>query len=196
MFKVFEAFHNCLLDSQIQCERCGHVSKTEGNNERHLSIPIKPRRPGSQLTSYIDNYMDEVVSGYRCENEKCKHVSDKHRVQKIAAAPDVLYIQLKRFDFQGKKDESTVNYRTMLDLTKYRASADQGELWYRLMAVVCHAGTANFGHYTCTARGPDGKFHEFDDAQVSRASDQDACKPGAGFTPYLLFYSRVGAPKK
>src|SRR5450432_1898507 len=90
VFSYFDAFNNSILESEIRCGKCGHVSKTQGNNERHLSIPIKVPGLGSRhLHLLIRAYMDEVIQGYRCENEKCKHVSDKHRIQKIAYAPDV-----------------------------------------------------------------------------------------------------------
>lgn len=189
MFKPFDAFHSLLLDSSIQCDKCGHSSKTEGNRERHLSIPIKPKVQGGKLTDLIRRYMDEVVSDYRCEKATCKHVSDKHRVQQITSAPDVLLIQLKRFDWTGRKDAGKVNYDIGLNLNEYRSKKCTTNLTYELHAVVSHYGTSGMGHYTTIARGPDDIWHKFDDDLVTKVTCQEAKNPV--MTPYLLFYHRV-----
>lgn len=193
MFKPFDAFHNLLLDSSIVCDKCGHSSKTEGNNERHLSIAIKPKLDGN-LTSLIHRYMDEVVSDYRCEKPSCKHISDKHRVQQITSASDVLMIQLKRFDYLGRKDNSKINYQTVLDLNQYRSKKCTRNLTYRLHAVVMHTGTTGGGHYVTLARGPDDKWLEFNDDYVSQVSEKQVKDPY--MTPYLLFYNRIEVGKK
>jgi len=190
MFKPFDAFHNLLLDSSIQCDKCGHSSRTEGNNERHLSLPIRPKVQDGLLTSLIRRYMDEIVSDYRCEKANCKHVSDKHRVQQIASAPDVLLIQLKRFDYTGKKDSLKVNYKTVLDLNEYRSKKCTTDLTYKLHAVVTHAGSASVGHYIALVDGGDEEgWLEFDDNHVSEIDERHVLNPP--MTPYLLFYQRV-----
>ncbi len=193
VFGYFEAFHNLLLNSEIKCNKCGHVSKTEGNNERHLSVPIKVPGVGPHLQLYIKDYMDEVVQGYRCGNEKCKDTSDKHRIQKIAYAPDVLLVQLKRFDHRGRKDSSRLHYGLRLDLSPHAANNNLGPLTYDLTAVISHAGSASFGHYICLAKSPDGSWTEFDDIDVWNSNVKEAINPGVisrDWTPYLLFYQR------
>ncbi len=194
IFSYFDAFHNSLLESEIKCGRCGHVSKTQGNNERHLSVPIKvPDLVGRHLQLYIKAYMEEVIQGYRCENEKCKHVSDIHRTQKLAYAPDVLLIQLKRFNYRGQKDSSRVTYGVRLDLSPHSASDSLGPLSYDLTAVISHSGTSSFGHYHCITKTPDGNWCEFDDMSATPVVVKYALNPGiidSDWTPYLLFYER------
>lgn len=194
IFSYFDAFHNSLLESEIKCGRCGHVSKTQGNNERHLSIPIKvPDIVGRHLQLYIKAYMEEVIQGYRCEKETCKHVSDIHRIQKLAYAPDVLLIQLKRFNYRGQKDYGKVQYGARLDLSPHSASNSLGPLSYDLTAVISHAGTSGFGHYQCLAKTPDGNWWEFDDLSTRQLSIRQALNPAlidSDWTPYLLFYER------
>jgi ubiquitin C-terminal hydrolase len=137
--------------------------------------------------------MEEVIQGYRCENEKCKHVSDIHRIQKLAYAPDVLLIQLKRFNYRGQKDSSRVHYGARLDLSPHSASDSLGPLSYDLTAVISHAGTSSFGHYHCIAKTPDGTWCEFDDMSTSPVTIKYVLNPGIvdqDWTPYLLFYER------
>jgi ubiquitin carboxyl-terminal hydrolase 36/42 len=138
--------------------------------------------------------MDEEIQGYRCENERCKHVSTIHRIQKILHAPDVLLIQLITFKMNGKKDSSIVRYNEIMDITPHAANPDEGRLLYRLRAVVAHSGTEHFGHYICLAKAPDGDWYAYDDdhkrqTTVNTAINLDGGSAG-GFTPYLLFYER------
>jgi ubiquitin C-terminal hydrolase len=193
VFSYFDAFHNSVLESEIKCGKCGHVSKTLGNNERHLSIPIKvPDLVGRHLQLLVKAYMDEVIQGYRCENEKCKHVSDKHRIQKIAYAPDVLLIQLKRFNFRGQKDSSKVQYGNRLDLSPHTGNTSLGPLLYDLTAVISHSGSTSFGHYHCIAK-TDDFWADFDDLNRTPSNIRQALNPSLidrDWTPYLLFYER------
>lgn len=137
--------------------------------------------------------MDEVIQGYRCGNERCKHVSDKHRIQKIAYAPDVLLIQLKRFNYHGQKDPTKVQYGSRLDLTPHSVSNNLGPLQYDLTAVISHAGSSSFGHYHCIAKSPLEDWIVFDDQSAGEVELKEALNPGLidrAWTPYLLFYER------
>jgi ubiquitin C-terminal hydrolase len=137
--------------------------------------------------------MEEVIQGYRCEREQCKHVSDIHRIQKIAYAPDVLLVQLKRFNFRGQKDSSKIAYGPRLDLSPHSANDSLGPLAYDLTAVISHSGTAGFGHYQCIAKTPKGAWCEFDDTSTQLLDIKYALNPSLidpDWTPYLLFYER------
>lgn len=194
-FSYFDAFNNLVLESSINCDRCGHVSKQTGIDERYLSIPIKPRHPSSHLQLYLKSYMDETIQGYRCENEKCKQTSDKKRTQKVAYAPDVLMVQLKLFSFSGQKDSYKVNFGPVLDLSVHGMDPIQGPLRYELAASILHQGGSGFGHYRCIAKGPNGKWLEFNDETVYHSSVKEAFGPERSWTPYLLFYERVPSSK-
>src|ERR1700709_2100076 len=103
--------------SAIRC-KCGHESRTEGHPDRILPVPIIPKIRKGTLLGYLQKYMVEVINDYRCE--KCMDMSQKRRVQLITHAPDILAVQLKRFDWQGNKDTSPIIIDTTLNLDKYR----------------------------------------------------------------------------
>jgi ubiquitin C-terminal hydrolase len=140
---------------------------------------------------YLSNYMDEVVEGYKCD--KCGDNSEvKHRYQKIDHSPDVLIVQFKRFDHDGRKDSLAVPFSSVLDLNSHRAEDNEIPSVYELSAVVSHRGSLGVGHYRCTAMGSEKNWHTFDDQRMSRATAKEAVDSGkgGGWTPYLLFFQR------
>ena len=173
--------------SSIRC-KCGHESRTEGHSDRALPVPITPRIPNGTLAHYVHKYMVEVIEGYKCE--KCKDESKKHRKQLIGHAPDILAVQIKRFNWNGSKDNHPVPTDATLNLDQYRDTTNRETLSYELTAVVKHAGTTGSGHYICSAKGPDGAWYSFDDERVSKCSVTEATNPKSRFTPYLLYFQR------
>ncbi|KAH8593345.1 hypothetical protein B0O99DRAFT_596566 [Bisporella sp. PMI_857] len=176
--------------SVVTCAKCGHISRSTDHKDRVLSIPIKPRIQKGAVSSYLTKYMIETVEDYKCES--CSDKSDKTRRILISHAPDVLAVQLKRFEWNGAKDSAMVGINLTLDLDLYsEAKATEPQrMTYRLNSVVKHAGNSGFGHYICSALGPDNKWYTFDDQGVSRSSVIDATQQRGKFTPYLLFYQR------
>lgn len=60
---------------------------------------------------------------------------------------------------------------------------------YRLFGVTCHRGAdLKFGHYTSYVRGPDGRWHNADDADVDVVPTKSALNAK---TAYLLSYIRI-----
>jgi ubiquitin C-terminal hydrolase len=198
VFELFQASNCGIMDSHVICDHCGYVSKTDGHVVGAVSVPLQPRIDSGNLSMYLEKYMDEIVTGYKCD--RCKNTSDKHRLQKITHSPDVLLIQLKRFDWRGKKDSEPVRFSSTLNLNPYRDEANKVDSEYELSAVVVHAGSINSGHYICLAKGPDGVWMEFNDLSVSKSSLNAVLdlgtgggrskKDNGGWTPYLLFFQR------
>ena len=138
---------------------------------------------------YLDKYMVEVVEGYKCE--KCEDSSKKQRVLLIGHGPDILTVQLKRFDWDGTKVHTPVRIPTSLDLDEYRDVGNDNQMRYQLTAVIKHAGSGGFGHYVCDAKAGDGEWYHFDDDRKSKCSAAEATSSSkSGFTPYILFFKR------
>ncbi|CAD6443541.1 3feb5923-b328-483c-9e48-f1efe8d5c385 [Sclerotinia trifoliorum] len=175
-----------VLSSRITCDKCHNVSVGDLQDELALSVPLKPRIRGGSLSSYLHKYLDETIEGYRCE--KCKKVGDVHRVQLISHAPDILFVQLKRFGYDGRKDKLTLPIDHTLDLSAYRdPNGSKDSMEYELVASVSHSGSLDYGHYTCDARGPDGRWNCFNDAYYDATT---MAKALGSNQPYLLFYQR------
>ena len=190
-FAFFDAFTNFTLDSSTACTKCGHVSTNCGETEGILSVELQPRISGGNLSKYLNKYFSYSVEGYRCD--ECKDTSrSKQRFRQIAHSPDIVILQMKRFDGFGRKDKHPVEFSSTLDLNKYRKSTNKTNCVYRLSAVVSHSGGTDGGHYRCIAKGKDECWSVFDDARMTRAKEIHALDSGKGksWSPYLLFFQR------
>lgn len=175
-----------VLSSRVTCDNCHNVSVGGLQDELAFSVPLKPRIKGGSLSSYLQKYMNETIQGYRCE--KCKVVGDVHRSQSISHAPDILFVQLKRFDYAGRKDRYGLPIDPTLDLSPYRdPSGSKDSMEYELLASIMHVGNLSSGHYTCNARGSDGRWSCFDDGYHGATT---LAKATCGDEPYLLIYQR------
>ena len=133
--------------------------------------------------------MEEVVEDYKCE--KCEDRGVKSRALLIGHGPDILTVQLKRFDWDGNKIATAVRIPTTLSLDNYRDVGNDCRLLYELAAVIKHAGSGGFGHYICDVRAGDGEWYCFDDDKKSNSSVVEAASSSnLGFTPYILYFRR------
>lgn len=173
--------------SAILCSDCGHESKTAPLFERTLSLGLMPKTRGGSISSYLEQEMVDVVDGYRCES--CNKSGKRSRVREVEHGPDVLVVQLKRYTWDGRKDSQPIETGTRLDLNQFRgALGDEENLLYEPIAVVNHAGSTGSGHYTCSAKGPDGAWHCYDDSLKSRMRVETLSQ--ASKMSYLVFYKR------
>ncbi|PMD38982.1 cysteine proteinase [Hyaloscypha variabilis F] len=189
-FAFFDAFTNFTLDSSTRCTKCGHVSTNCGETEGILSVELQPRINNGNLAKYLHKYLSYSVEGYRCD--ECKDTSDKQRSRLIAHSPDIVILQMKRFDPLGRKDKHPIPFSSTLDLNRYRTCTNKINSVYHLSAVVSHSGGTSGGHYRCIAKGKDECWNVFDDASVTRAKEIQALDSGKGksWSPYLLFFQR------
>jgi ubiquitin C-terminal hydrolase len=172
----------------VVCSKCGHQSRTKGNVDSNFSLALSPKIPKGSVSDYLQKYINETIEGYRCDG--CKQISNVRKYQEISHAPEILVIQLKRFDHDRRKDNSTVGINHTLDLNQYREANNKSNLKYELKAVIKHSGTSDFGHYICSAVGPDGNWYLFDDQKKTVSTPLAATDEKARFTPYILFFQR------
>ncbi|KAK2741449.1 hypothetical protein FQN57_005582 [Myotisia sp. PD_48] len=161
--------------------------------------------PDAEKTETIDHcirrYMGpEIIEGYKCE--KCGVEADLSRQMYIKDAPEVLVIQVNRFEPLFSKSSARVAEKVALtphiDITGQLSpgAARLGEtLKYQLTAIIAHRGTSvNSGHYLSYGKGPTGKWTILDDETSRTVSLKTAlaCHMRTA-TPYVLFYSREPA---
>jgi ubiquitin C-terminal hydrolase len=133
--------------------------------------------------------MVEVVHGYKCE--KCHDRGNKQRVVLIVHSPNILIVQLKRFEWDGAKVNTQVAIPTILDLDSYRDIDNDDSMRYELTAVIKHLGNLNQGHYICSAKASDNQWYHFDDRKKSVGTVSEAISGSKNsFSPYILFYQR------
>ena len=59
---------------------------------------------------------------------------------------------------------------------------------YKLIGVVLHRGSLNYGHYTSICRNPiDNKWYNYDDDYVRQIPQEEVINEAA----YILFYEKI-----
>jgi ubiquitin C-terminal hydrolase len=103
--------------------------------------------------------------------------------------PDILVVQLSRFDSALRKNNTPVSFpEDDLDLSEYSADYDAAKYVYRLYGVCNHTGGLSGGHYTAHARaGPGENWSLFNDTEVRDCGPR---LPEASPQAYCLFYRR------
>ena len=114
--------------------------------------------------SYLDGenqYMDSAKKKYDA----------KISIQ-FTKLPPILFIQLKRFDYNYVTGSMTklntrIEYPEKLDLCHYLNEKDST---FSLYGVIVHKGDKSFGHYYCYIKSKDKVWRKFNDNRVSRVS--------------------------
>ncbi len=130
--------------------------------------------------------LDEQIE-WHCP--KCKQFQRANKKIEIYKTPNILIIQLKRFnDF--RKIDTTVDFPiNNLDISKYVISKSNDELKYDLFAIGNHFGSMKKGHYIAYCKNHfDNIWYEFNDSNVSLINENNLINSSA----YILFYKRKG----
>lgn len=141
---------------------------------------------------------EEVLDGenaYKCE--KCSKKTRATKKYSIRSVPNILVIQLKRFDFSnaGKLSHfvtypETLNLKTFFSETESKSFGEKSieNLNYKLYGVLVHLGySSHSGHYYSFVLGPNDVWYKADDQRVSPVQARDALAQHA----YILFYSKI-----
>ena len=186
---VLEALFVSTVSQTIVCPRCQHRSTTN-NIHTSMQVPFLGPAPlvnliGSSAVLGPDNYPSRLCGD-------CDVRSDSNVYRRIVTPPEILAVQIYRFVAHPSMQSAEIPFSDRLDLSPYIEG--RASLKYRLLAVVDHFGTLNFGHYITAAKGPGGNWEEIDDTRVRPISTKVAVKPDEDFDPYVLFYERECGP--
>ncbi|MCO5587100.1 hypothetical protein L7F22_041047 [Adiantum nelumboides] len=175
------------LQSQVKCLSC----KTESNKlDEMMDLSLDVFKLASVKDALCRYFQPEVLDGsnkYKCE--KCKKLTAAKKQMSVSQAPNVLVIQLKRFEnFYGGKIDRHISFEEDLELHSHmcRGSQDQGAE-YLLYGVIVHAGySQDSGHYYSYVKDVHGKWFCCNDAHVTSVSVKSVLSEKA----YILFYAR------
>lgn len=154
-----------------------------------LQLPIHaPRGQALTLKTCLDSYHREDNLTIRCDG--CRKNVPRTRFHRIQDPPEVLFIQFKRFAFNGynsAKNSKRVQYTDTLDLAPWSVNTTR-PVNYRLQAVVAHSGSLRMGHYIAFVQHSDG-VRRISDESVQKVSADELRNP-RGFDPYILCYMK------
>lgn len=197
------------LQSTTTCQNCGGATN-QVQSFLDLSLPLENlvQKKGKKGTSTKGNsltlqecldeeYIKEDKCEYRCHS--CDSMQQARRQTSIKKLPNVISIQLKRFEFKtgrnerAQKIETPVQFPLTLNMLQYTSLArttDISENYelarsciFDLFCVIVHVGEIDTGHYLAYCRVGDQWF-AFNDHKVELASISDVL----GARAYLLFY--------
>ena len=106
-------------------------------------------------------------------------------------APQVLCIQLLRFDANGQKINQEVDYPPELTVPNYQDGSETSTTKYNLSSIIVHEGNQiSSGHYVCYVNRS-GRWFNTSDTVVKEASQLATYHQ----TAYMLFYKKVQQKK-
>ncbi|KAK3941177.1 putative ubiquitin carboxyl-terminal hydrolase 8 [Diplogelasinospora grovesii] len=196
------------MQSTTTCQNCGGMTN-QVQSFLDLSLPlenlaVKKGKKNGFKTPYMtlqecldEEYIKQDKCEYRCHS--CNSTQQARRQTSIKRLPNVLSVQLKRFEFKTGRNERAAKIDTpvrfplqlnMLPYTSRGRSQDAKDNYelarsctYDLLSVVVHVGEIDTGHYVSYCRVGDQWF-AFNDHKVELASKSDVL----GARAYLLFY--------
>lgn len=173
-----------------KCLNCGTAfAKYDPMNCLSLEIPTDKMNTVFTLDDLLAQHVKpELMSGvnkYSCEN--CKSPQDAECSHLIWKCPNTLIVQLKRFNMNGSKILTPIDYPFTLDVRKYVSSGNQNQSTvYDLYAAIYHRGQLNGGHYYVSCKINSDEWWLFNDENCHQLNSERVVNPYA----YVLFYKR------
>jgi ubiquitin C-terminal hydrolase len=155
-----------------------------------INMPIPPNNKSPTLIDCFEHYvLGEVLEGDNAwYNEQTKEKTNIRKKIQFWSFPNVLVIDLKRFNERNQKNQILVTFPIdNLDLSKYVIGYKKESYKYELYGVCNHSGNVLGGHYTAYVKNANGKWYHFNDTSVSEVGlVESIISPKA----YCLFYRK------
>lgn len=143
--------------------------------------------------SLQDSFQD-YIQVEKMDGENQYMAGDQYKLQDankgviFMSFPDVLHLQLKRFEYDYMRDTMTkINDRyefpETFDAAPYLSDdADKSQNWtYQLHGVLVHSGDLNAGHYYAFLKPEkEGWFYKYDDDKVTKATRREVLEDNFG----------------
>jgi ubiquitin carboxyl-terminal hydrolase 36/42 len=177
-----------VLESDIQCLSCNFIMhKFESFLELSLQLT-----DALSLEETLYNYTTiEKISDYCCE--KCGKKGDVNKQLKIHKAPNILILDLKKFDYanRSKKINKTLTFLEFIDLSPIMSNKNI-DAKYDLYAVLVHYGSTLYsGHYVAFIK-IDGCWVLADDRETQKLVNNSILLKQ---NPYMFFFQKRVVPK-
>ena len=188
IWNLFYAVHV----SEISRIDNGKVLSTRPEPFFMIDLPIPHDNKQPTLIDCFNHYVDgEIIENYKDENTN-EFVNIRKRIL-FWSFPNILAIDLKRFNNRAQKNQSYVNFPIDdLDLSQYVIGYKKEIYKYELYGVCNHSGSTMGGHYTSYVKNANGKWYHFNDTSVSEVGLVNTIiSPKA----YVLFYRKKSCIK-
>jgi ubiquitin carboxyl-terminal hydrolase 8 len=186
IWNLFYAVHV----SEITCLETGKQIKITPEPYFMIDLPIPENNKSPTLIDCFNLYVEgEVLDGDNgwYNDETKERIDIKKRIQ-FWSFPNILVIDLKRFNARFQKNQVLVTFPfDNLDLSEYVIGYKKNIYNYELYGVCNHSGGVMGGHYTAYVKNANGKWYHFNDTSVSEVGiTESIISPKA----YVLFYRK------
>ncbi|ESU13640.1 hypothetical protein FGSG_07382 [Fusarium graminearum PH-1] len=168
---------------------CINVDYESSRIEDFWDIQLNVSGNKNLLESFEDYVQVEKMDG---ENQY--FAGDQYKLQDankgviFNSFPDVLHLQLKRFEYDIQRDtmmkiNDRYEFPEFFDAAPYLSEdADKSVPWtYQLHSVLVHSGDLNAGHYYAFLKPEkDGWFYKYDDDKVTKATMREVMEENFG----------------
>lgn len=155
-----------------------------------LDLPI-PEKNNITIYDCFDNYLNKelLTDNNKYYNSKTKTYIDVYKYIVFWSLPNVLIINLKRFDNNNRKINKFVTCPlTNIDLRKYIVGYDKESYIYELFGITNHSGGSLGGHYTSYVKHCNSnKWYHFNDTNVREINENNVNNQNA----YTFFLRKV-----
>lgn len=181
--------HGLRVD-KISCNVCGDETHHEA---AYLTVDV-PIKGFTTLQEALEgSFQTKPVDG-KVSCTACDQKTEKTCKPILIKTPDILTVQLKRFErtYENgemimKKNSQMVLYTEQLDMDQFVVGKDgMGSLKYELTGFLVHVGGPQIGHYRAYVCDSEGRWYEKDDEISKHITQPFAMMKQA----YVLFYSR------
>ena len=157
-----------------------------------LSIPNKANGSIVSLYDCFDLYCEpEILSeanGNAWFNDKSGKKEDSRRQISFWSLPNVLIIDLKRWNGYTKKNHNLIDIPLKnANFSKYVKGYNAASYIYDLYGVCNHSGGAQGGHYTAHIKNANGKWYHFNDTLINEIKESQVISQQS----YCLFYRKT-----
>ena len=155
-----------------------------------IDLPLPPNNKSPSLIDCFNEYVkEEELSGENAWYNE--NTNEKQPVKKqilFWSLPNILTIDLKRFNEQNKKNQRDVTYPLEnLDLSPYVVGYQKERCLYDLYGICNHSGNPLGGHYTAYIKNANGKWYHFNDTNVKEIKDKKDLQTNKA---YCFFYRK------
>ena len=182
------ALPNMFIGKMKTYLKCINVEYESSRTEDFWDLQLNVSGCKSLDDSFKDYIQVETLEGDNKYAAEGYGLQDAKKGVIFESFPNVLHLQLKRFEYDFNKDammkvNDRYEFPDIWDASPYLdETADKSEPYtYHLHGVLVHSGDLNAGHYYAFLK-PDknGQFYRFDDDRVTRATKREAIDDNFG----------------
>lgn len=159
-----------------------------------INLPIPQNNKSPTLIDCFDLYVEGELMNEDNQifDESLGKKIDANKNILFWSFPDVLVIDIKRFNSDNRKNQVLVDFPLdNLDLSKYIIGYNKESYVYDLYGVCNHSGSVMGGHYTSFVKNANEKWYHYNDTSVSEVVlKQQIITPKA----YCFFYRKCKKP--